>query len=408
MKYLIISTSIITLIIVVAFYQAILTMLYYAGAFIAAVGIIALGCGVMMAREKWLTMRAERKRREIGLELDGHGMLHLINYVTNHTQNLTINTNAYRNGHYETPSRYEINAFNTVMSKGKQTAELPLLPPTTSSSSDEIDLLQVMTQPAQSYAFIGGQQQGKTYQARQVAAYWQARSVKPVMIGPKLDRGEWEGCTIFGGQYNFGDVKRGIRNIRALAEHRHADITHTHKQHPILPVFFDDWTKTRQEMKDEAEGLIVDASTLYASVNIILYFIIHLDTAAAWGVDKLGAALKENYIKLRIVPFYQQGIIVKELSTGLLTFPGDKVNRPVKLLGSRAVTQPYQLPENITIIEPDEDVAEVEKEEADAHFVRLVREGESRGQASLRAYGRRYAGDLVTRGKKALGENPTT
>ena len=40
----------------------------------------------------------------------------------------------------------------------------------------------------------------------------------------------------------------------------------------------------------------------------------------------------------------------------------------------------------------------------DAEFVRLVQAGKSRRQAALEAYGRDYAGDIVSRGKRALGE----
>jgi hypothetical protein len=42
--------------------------------------------------------------------------------------------------------------------------------------------------------------------------------------------------------------------------------------------------------------------------------------------------------------------------------------------------------------------------EKDQLFKRRVQEGLSRNAASLEAYGRRYAGDLVERGKRALGE----
>lgn len=45
-----------------------------------------------------------------------------------------------------------------------------------------------------------------------------------------------------------------------------------------------------------------------------------------------------------------------------------------------------------------------EKVEQDARFVELVRGGMSKSMASLEAYDRPYAGDLVARGKRALGE----
>lgn len=44
-------------------------------------------------------------------------------------------------------------------------------------------------------------------------------------------------------------------------------------------------------------------------------------------------------------------------------------------------------------------------EAADAKFARLVREGVSRNDAAKIAYGRNYAGNIVARGKRALGED---
>jgi len=44
------------------------------------------------------------------------------------------------------------------------------------------------------------------------------------------------------------------------------------------------------------------------------------------------------------------------------------------------------------------------EESSDDKFIRLFREGASRNQASMEAYGRKYGGDLVERGKKLLGE----
>jgi hypothetical protein len=56
-------------------------------------------------------------------------------------------------------------------------------------------------------------------------------------------------------------------------------------------------------------------------------------------------------------------------------------------------------------LNPGEFTAQVLSEtEKDQLFKRRVEEGRSRNAASLEAYGRRYAGDLVERGKRVLGE----
>jgi hypothetical protein len=143
---------------------------------------------------------------------------------------------------------------------------------------------------------------------------------------------EWEGCVKFGGEYDFENVSLGMQTIRKLAEDRHADTSKSHKEHPIQPVFFDDWTAIRATLKEQAEDFILDATTLYASVNIILYFIIHLDTGAAWGVDKLGASLKNNFIKLFIQPGYDEfGEIQRSKNTGWLIMPGQTIKDRQKI-----------------------------------------------------------------------------
>lgn len=331
--------------------------LYWFGIFfLSMVGLLLVGFIILswqISREKLLDVRATRKQKEYRTELDGHGMLHLINVITGHTQNLTIDTRAYRNGHYEVPSTHELAAFSAVVSKGK---ELPLQASTSllSASESELDLLSIFTQPTQSYAIIAGQQVGKTFQAQRIAQYWLDTGLKPIVIGPKWDKGEWVNCALFGGEYNFERVAQGMRIVQKMAQERHEDKNKSHKEQPIQPVFFDDWTAIRAKLPNEAEAFILDATTLYASVNIILYFIIHLDTANAWGVGKVGAALHQNFIKLRIEPgFNEAGLVDRSRNIGWLVMPGMSSRKDwkrVKLFGG--LGQPLLLPD--LIIQPND------------------------------------------------------
>jgi hypothetical protein len=209
-----------------------------------------------------------------------------------------------------------------------------LLPsPNVIEQVSSLDLLTVFTQPTQSYACIGGQQTGKTFQMRHIAHYWVQNDFKPIVVGPKWDKGEWAGCLLFGGQGNFAEVEKGITIVRQEAQRRHAD-DRRHKDHSILPVFFDDWTPIVDAVSNARE-MVLQATTLYASVNIILYFILHSDTSNAWGVDRKGAALKDNFIKLFIVPHYDSsGLIVRDKTTGYIKFAGDNQEYPVKLFNT--------------------------------------------------------------------------
>ncbi len=182
--------------------------------------------------------------------------------------------------------------------------------------------------------------------------------------------------------------------VKRLAEDRHSNKNLSHKEHPLQPVFFDDWTAIAAELP-EAEEFILKATTLFASVNIILYFMIHLDTANAWGVHKIGAALKNNFVKLLIYPGYDEaGLIDRSRNRGYIIRPGETIKDKMQVSLFSGTGSQLLLPD--LVIQPQKN--------NDDLFVQLVTSGKSRNEASLEAYGRRYAGDLVERGKRALGE----
>ncbi len=277
----------------------------------------------LLGREVLLDRRAKRKREEHQSRVidTSHGTWFIahkdIDVVPLHsTPYLRIN------GH-ERELTADERFYTTTVHAPKQIASQGATVALQSESS--LDLLTIFTQPTQSYAIIAGQQVGKTFQARRIAQHWLSTGCKPIFIGPKWDKGEWEGCTLFGGEYNLQQVNRGMQIVKRLAEDRHSNKELSHKQHAIQPVFFDDWTAIAAELP-EAEEFILKATTLFASVNIILYFMIHLDTANAWGVHKIGAALKNNFVKLLIYPGYNEaGLIDRSRNRGYIIRPGETI-----------------------------------------------------------------------------------
>ncbi len=290
--------------------------------------VFAILAGIL-AREAILDRRARRKKEDYETKAakyreykDGFGMLHLLNLDTDIVENLSVNPTSHHNGTWQEPPKTAMMAWFALVSRDKQINQqvVQQLP---SQAESSLDLLTIFTQPTQSYAIIAGQQVGKTFQARRIAQHWLSTGCKPIVIGPKWDQGEWEGCALFGGEYNLQQVSRGMQIVKRLAEDRHSNKNLSHKQHAIQPIFFDDWTAIRAKLEKEAEEFIIDATTLYASVNIILYFIIHLDTANAWGVGKVGAALHQNFYKLFIEPgMNQNGLIDRGLNVGYVLYPG--------------------------------------------------------------------------------------
>lgn len=362
MRYIFPLAVVMILILVMAFYDTVAELVWFIGYIVvfslAGGALITLAFGALSAHERWRKMGLERKRQKYEIIKDGFGMVHLLNLETDIIENLSAYPGTHHNGRWEDPHPAAAAAWFALVGKTRSESPVNLLPATVTTVESQIDLLNVMTQPTQSYAIIAGQQVGKTYQARRIAQHWISAGCKPIAIGPKWDRGEWNGCALFGGEYNFDRVSHGMRIIKKMAEGRHADNSRAHKEHPIQPVFFDDWTAIRAKLPEEAEAFILDATTLYASVNIILYFILHLDTANAWGVGKIGAALKNNFIKLLIEPGYDdEGLIDRRRNTGYILMPGQtmKDKRPVRLFGGTG--QPVVLPD--LVIQPTSEESDI-------------------------------------------------
>jgi hypothetical protein len=327
---------IVTLIFCLIFWQqiadAILMVGTVASVLVGVAGVGGLFFGAWYLRERMRITRAARieaeKQANVMVVTSGNQVFiretdHNANWRAAH-----LDPRFYANGRYSEPTPTEANAYAVFHAPRLAQGSVAQLPETI--EADPLDLPTVFTQPTQSYAIIGGQQTGKTYQARHIANFWIGRNIKPLVIGPKWDKGEWGGCILLGGNGNFSAVGVGITIIRRIVEARHA-ANKSHKEHKILPVFFDDWTPIVDAVPN-ARALVLEATTLYASVNVLLYFVLHSDTANAWGVDRKGAALKDNFVKLFIVPAYNMnGLIVRDRTRGYIRFAGEAVDRPARL-----------------------------------------------------------------------------
>lgn len=342
MKY-VTPAVIIIVIISLIFYNQIAALLLVVGyTIIAGIGLlggIALLFGSWYLRERVLLLQASRieaQKQASVLTISDNGETWVRDTDSRATwRNLTGTPSLYVNGNPAAPQDWEMELHRLRLASTANTSagakvipgQAQLLP---EPDPDPLDLLAVFTQATQSYAIIGGQQTGKTFQARHIAAHWVDRHLRPVVIGPKWDKGEWDGCYLIGGNGGMAGVEWGINIVRRLVEERHAS-QRPHKSHPIQPIFFDDWTPIVDAVPN-ARALVLEATTLYASVNVLLYFILHSDTANAWGVDRKGAALKDNFVKLFIHPVYDaNGLIVRNQTSGTVRFSGDSLERPVTL-----------------------------------------------------------------------------
>lgn len=382
--YLLGIIAIITLIFCLVFWQQIASAILLVGTIIA--WVVGIGGAVTLFFGGWNMLERIRMARAARIEAEkqAHVMVVTAGHQvfirdTDHNANWRaahLDPRFYANGQYTEPTPTEAHAYAVFHAPRLAQTSPALLPATV--EAEPLDLLTVFTQPTQSYGIIGGQQTGKTFQARHIANYWVSRGVKPVVIGPKWDKGEWGGCILLGGNGDFQAVAYGITVIRRIVEARHADTTKAHKEHKVLPVFFDDWTPIVDSVPN-ARALVLEATTLYASVNVLLYFILHSDTANAWGVDRKGAALKDNFVKLFIIPQYDvNGLIMREQTRGYIRFAGEDVDRLARLF----VTAPLVLGQPSVVTAPA-----LGPNETEQRILDLKAEGASYNEICRQAFG---------------------
>lgn len=390
MRNLIITVTIITVVVSLIFHKQVANIVLVIGYTIAilfaTLATLTLFFGGWNLAERVRLIRARR----IEAEKQAHVMTITDNGETwvrdtdgkATWRNLTGTPALYVNGQQHIPQEWEIELHRLKLAALAHTrvaaqvipGQAQLLPGDTVAP---LDLLTVFTQPLQAYAIIGGQQTGKTFQARNIAAYWVGRGIKPVVIGPKWDKGEWGGCYLIGGNGDFTAVEWGINLVRRLVEQRHAAQV-AHKSHPIQPIFFDDWTPIVDAVSS-ARALVLEATTLYASVNVLLYFILHSDTAHAWGVDRKGAALKDNFVKLLIQPAYDAaGLIDRNRTAGVIRFAGESTERPTRLF----TTSPPSLGRPVVV-----SAGRVKPSAQEAQILKLHESGESLSEIARRVYG---------------------
>ncbi len=389
MRYFITGMIVVTLLLSILFYEQVAAIVVVVG--YTAVTLFALLSALTLFFGGWNL--AERIKLTRARRIEAEKQAHVLTVSDNGEtwvrdtdpkatwRNLTGNPALYVNGQQHNPQEWELELHRLKLAALATTrtaaqvipGQAHLLP----EAAAPLDLLTVFTQPLQAYAIIGGQQTGKTFQARHLAAYWVRQGIKPVVLGPKWDRGEWDGCYLIGGNGDFAAVEWGINLVRRLVEQRHAAQV-AHKSHPIQPIFFDDWTPIVDAVSS-ARALVLEATTLYASVNVLLYFILHSDTAHAWGVDRKGAALKDNFVKLLIQPAYDAaGLIDRSQTAGVIRFAGEATERPTRLF-----TTPPPSWGRPVAVRP----GRVKPSAQEAQILKLHESGESLSEIARRVYG---------------------
>ncbi len=197
--------------------------------------------------------------------------------------------------------------------------ERKILQPQLAAPEPKPDLLKVFTQEQATYAILGAQRSGKTYQAMHFADYWLVQGHQPVVIGMKRKAGEWQGCKCRITE-DATEIDKALQQIVQFSRLRHADNS---KAKTPLPVFLDDWLWIVQNC-GYAEQFMSEAGTVMASANIIIYLILQSDSKDAFGIRRYGAMLKRNYQRLYLhLERDKDGVIIPGRSSGYLIYPGE-------------------------------------------------------------------------------------
>ncbi len=268
--------------------------------------------------------------------------------------------------------------------------------PVIEAGPEPLDFATIMSDPKAAYAILGPQRVGKSFIAMHLSDYLASRGLGTnLVVGVKMEAGEWPNCKQFIGER---EVNQALRRLISTTNDRHQKVI----REPRLNIFLDDWINI-VATADLAEEFFLRSATDMLTAGIVPYFILQSDSNADWG-NKYGATLKNNFVKLILKPHRVNGKVIPEMTTAYTIFPGERNEHPTRLPGGLpqlgpppAATAPAAEP---LIQEQEPDAAAV----ADAEFVERVRGGESRRAAALRAYKREYAGSIVTRAKRALGE----
>ncbi len=301
-----------------------------------------------MVRERLLITRAERKQKEWSFQTDGFGMLHLINYATNHSQNLTLDARAYRNGHYEPPTQSETDNLRFILASrhagsAKQMMveqqSTPLLP------APALDFFAALSDPLQAYAVIGPQRIGKSVLIQQLTAHFCRQGQRCVVIGTKATPSEWPGCERCIGGPDDAIVPDALEMIYREAERR----IKAHTNQPLTAVILDDWLNTSEIWPEIAERFFVVAATRMLTAGIVPYFILQSDSKSDWGI-KHGAQLKNNFSHVMLRAPRLNGRINHTELRATIIYPGEKSPHEIRL----PYSQPVLVPDVVERLTPQE------------------------------------------------------
>ncbi|MCG3210576.1 MAG: hypothetical protein FOGNACKC_04207 [Anaerolineae bacterium] len=402
-RFVLPAAAVITAVVCLVFYEQVARLVLILG--YTALGVLATIALAIGFFGSWILTEKIKMLRAHRIEAEKHA--HVMTITDNGEtwvrdtdpnavyRNLTGSPSVHINGQNNQPTDLEIDLYRyrlAVMRRSPKVIEgsAELLPPQTS----RIDLLTALD-GVQRGLIVGASDSGKTT-LLQWLVYRRKQVSKVVVIDPHAYPGKWAGCYVIGTGRNYAEIDRALAGLVQVMTKRYDEIGRgviTEGNHPRLTILIDEWRAIVHQLGRPASDAIKALLTESRKAAFSVFVASHSDRAKPLGLEG-EYDLKDGFAIVRLA------LINGERQATIDTGNGEQ---PAMLPGSFTATQQAANLDFELDLTPQPAKAD-EQAQQDALFVQLVNEGMSRRQAALQAYGKEYAGALVTHCKNLLGE----
>lgn len=345
------------------------------GAILAVLIIIALGG--MVAREKFLTIQAQRKQEQARSKAalyttyqDGFGMTHLHNLQTGIVENLSTYPGSHHNGHWEEPPQSAMLAWFALVSKSKDINKEVLQLPATVENVPE---LMTILEKAERVLVKGPSDSGKTTLFVNIAS----RLDNVIVIDPHYAPGIWpEHCKIIGKGRNHQEITLFLNWLSEELNKRYELRANGKEDYPTLSIIIDEWMSISSRCENATE-VITELITEARKAKIRIFIGSHSDQVEALGIKGQGK-LREGLIIVRL--YFDQ--ITHERSA---TYDYGRGERACLVPGSAPVVSKgnsFELPE---LREPDL-IIDKKLSERQLKILELIKQGLSDNEIALEVF----------------------
>lgn len=326
------------------------------------------GLGFWFAIERILMVRANRVEAQ------------------KNSQIVTVHHNGFVGIRDTSPFSSSWQVYNTPRLTGSAN-QIPPLP----ESTTPIDLLAALDS-VQRGLIVGASDSGKTTLLQQIVMRRLAIS-EIIIIDPHAWPGKWPTGQVVGLGRNYPEIDKYLNALVRLMTKRYDDIGKglvPEMGHKKITIIIDEWRAITNQLGASASEAIKALLTESRKAAFSVFVASHSDRAKPLGLEG-EYDLKDGFAVVRLSNI--NGRRQATLDTG-------NGETPVLLPG------PFTMSQSKTMIEGSYTSLDIEDEESrDELFVRLVGEGMSRSEASMKAYGKSYAGTShVQHCRRLLGE----